>query len=89
MKQNGSAMNVSKPTVLGARGVQFLAAASALLSLLTACGSDDDNTSLEGSAEIDQIQIETGGFVFDALAAGPEGGEPVLLLHGFPSSNWQ
>ncbi len=76
-------------TILRARGARFLGAASVLLSLLTACGSDDDTTSPEGSAEIEEIQIESGDFVFDALAAGPESGEPVLLLHGFPSSNWQ
>ena len=28
--------------------------------------------------------IKTRGFTFDALEAGPDGGEPVLLLHGFP-----
>ncbi len=82
-------MKVSKRTILHARGARLLVAASVMLSLFTACGGDDDTTSSDGSADIEQIQIETGGFVFDALAAGPESGEPVLLLHGFPSSNWQ
>jgi pimeloyl-ACP methyl ester carboxylesterase len=35
---------------------------------------------------IDQLQLRVRGFVFDALAAGPPGGEPVLLLHGFPQT---
>jgi pimeloyl-ACP methyl ester carboxylesterase len=30
--------------------------------------------------------IEAGGFTFDALVAGPDDGEVVLLLHGFPQS---
>lgn len=33
---------------------------------------------------IEAICIKVGEFVFDGLAAGPEGGEPVLLLHGWP-----
>jgi pimeloyl-ACP methyl ester carboxylesterase len=32
------------------------------------------------------VLIETPRGTFDALAAGPEGGRPVLLLHGFPES---
>jgi pimeloyl-ACP methyl ester carboxylesterase len=32
------------------------------------------------------IQIPARGFTFDALAAGPADGEPVLLLHGFPQT---
>lgn len=69
----------------------------ALLPLLLAIGCGDGATTgsgsgsaaPSGSGEIDEIQIAAGGFVFDALATGPEDGEPVLLLHGFPSSNWQ
>lgn len=33
---------------------------------------------------ITAMHIKLGGLSFDALAAGPEGGEPVLLLHGWP-----
>ena len=29
------------------------------------------------------------GAVHDALAAGPEGGELVLLLHGFPETSFE
>ncbi|MDQ6727301.1 MAG: alpha/beta hydrolase [Actinomycetota bacterium] len=36
----------------------------------------------------ERVEIEgSGGVVFDALAAGPAGGELVLLLHGFPQSS--
>ncbi|MBM4268330.1 MAG: alpha/beta hydrolase [Deltaproteobacteria bacterium] len=33
------------------------------------------------------MRIEASGFVFDARATGPESGELVLLLHGFPQSS--
>ncbi|SEP52325.1 Pimeloyl-ACP methyl ester carboxylesterase [Amycolatopsis saalfeldensis] len=35
---------------------------------------------------IDQLSIPTEAGAFDAIAAGPEGGRPVLLLHGFPEA---
>src|SRR3954452_9395733 len=40
---------------------------------------------------IEQLAISTPSGVFDALAAGPADGRPVLLLHGFPedASQWQ
>ena len=34
---------------------------------------------------ITAMHITLGDLSFDALAAGPEGGEPVLLLHGWPN----
>ena len=37
---------------------------------------------------MERIQIEVDGLLFDALAAGPEGGELVLLLHGFPQTSY-
>jgi pimeloyl-ACP methyl ester carboxylesterase len=39
---------------------------------------------------MDRIDVAVGPLTFDALAAGPEGGEGVLLLHGFPqtSQSW-
>jgi pimeloyl-ACP methyl ester carboxylesterase len=36
---------------------------------------------------IERIEIPAAGFIFDAVAAGPADGEPVLLLHGFPQSS--
>lgn len=35
---------------------------------------------------IDAVRIPTPAGTFDALAAGPEDGRPVLFLHGFPQS---
>jgi len=37
----------------------------------------------------DYIQIPTENGTFDALAAGPDDGRPVLLLHGFPEAGLQ
>ena len=36
----------------------------------------------------ERTQLAVGSLVFDALVGGPAGGEPVLLLHGFPQSSW-
>jgi len=38
---------------------------------------------------IQQVSIDVGAFTFDALIAGPPDGVPVILLHGFPSTNYQ
>ena len=36
---------------------------------------------------METIEIPVGPLTFDGLAAGPDGGEPVLLLHGFPQTS--
>ena len=36
----------------------------------------------------ERTQLAVGSLVFDALVGGPPGGEPVLLLHGFPQNSW-
>ena len=36
----------------------------------------------------DTLRIPVGELVFDAVAAGPEDGRLVLLLHGFPQTSW-
>jgi pimeloyl-ACP methyl ester carboxylesterase len=40
---------------------------------------------------VESLQITTRAGCFDALAAGPSGGRPVLFLHGFPedAGQWQ
>jgi pimeloyl-ACP methyl ester carboxylesterase len=40
-------------------------------------------------AEIRSIEIPTGDLVFDAKVAGPEDGEAVFLLHGFPETSYE
>ncbi|MBV8297232.1 MAG: alpha/beta hydrolase [Acidimicrobiia bacterium] len=39
--------------------------------------------------ELERLEIPVGDFVFDARAAGPEGGDLVVLLHGFPQTSWE
>lgn len=41
--------------------------------------------------DLDRLRLEVGDLTFDALAAGPADGTPVLLLHGFPqtASTWR
>ena len=43
---------------------------------------------LEGTG-IGEVVIDIGDFSFDALFAGPSSGEPIMLLHGFPNTNYQ
>jgi pimeloyl-ACP methyl ester carboxylesterase len=40
---------------------------------------------------IEHLRIPTEAGTFDALAAGPVDGRPVLLLHGFPeaAAEWE
>ncbi len=38
--------------------------------------------------EIERLEIDANGLTFSARAAGPVGGRPVLLLHGFPETSW-
>jgi pimeloyl-ACP methyl ester carboxylesterase len=37
---------------------------------------------------IERLEIDANGLTFSARAAGPAGGRPVLLLHGFPETSW-
>ncbi len=64
----------------------FLLGAAALV----ACSSEDGaGQEAAPGGEITKIQITVGDFVFDARAAGPETGEVVLLLHGFPQNSYE
>jgi pimeloyl-ACP methyl ester carboxylesterase len=36
----------------------------------------------------ERTQIAVGSLVFEVLVGGPAGGEPVVLLHGFPQTSW-
>jgi pimeloyl-ACP methyl ester carboxylesterase len=38
---------------------------------------------------LEHVELRAGPFTFDALAAGPAGGDLVLLLHGFPQSSFE
>ena len=40
-------------------------------------------------SRLEHMQIETGQFVFEAIASGPQDGPLVLLLHGFPQSSFE
>lgn len=40
------------------------------------------------SVDFEKIQLNVGGLVFDGLAAGPDDGDLVLLLHGFPQTSY-
>ena len=65
----------------------------AVATFLTACSdtNDGDESGLAPAlwGEIRQIEITVDELVFDAIAAGPATGEPVMLLHGFPSTSHQ
>jgi pimeloyl-ACP methyl ester carboxylesterase len=54
-------------------------------------GSASMETGASDSAEpgIERIEIRVGELTFDARAAGPEDGQLVLLLHGFPQTSFQ
>ena len=48
------------------------------------------STGAGGAAgEIEMTQIAVGDFTFDVRTAGPEDGEPVILLHGFPQTSYE
>lgn len=49
----------------------------------------DSSTGQAGSSDIQMIQITVKDFVFDARVAGPESGEVIILLHGFPETGYE
>jgi pimeloyl-ACP methyl ester carboxylesterase len=67
-----------------------------VLTLVACLGQDateeeggETMTETAASAEtaMERIQLQVGEFTFDALAAGPEDGDLVFMLHGFPQSS--
>jgi pimeloyl-ACP methyl ester carboxylesterase len=42
-----------------------------------------------GSTDIQLVQVDARGFSFDVRVAGPEAGEVVFLLHGFPETSYE
>ena len=68
-----------------------------ILSLLTlwflglgiaGCGGSSDSANMP-SGEISWTEVSANGLTFRARVAGPESGELVILLHGFPSTSAQ
>ena len=51
-----------------------------------ACAAHEDDAPTE-QVRIEAQQIDVGALTFDALVAGPDDGELVLLLHGFPQTS--
>ena len=52
-------------------------------------GNEDALTRELAGTGIQQVTIDVKEYTFDALLAGPPDGIPVILLHGFPSTNYQ
>ena len=46
-------------------------------------------TPAETQEHVDEMQIEVGELVFDAVVAGPRDGPVVFMLHGFPQSAYE
>ena len=47
----------------------------------------DADAAMPLGPDIEVTQVEVGEFVFDVRVAGPEDGDPVVLLHGFPQTS--
>ena len=60
------------------------------LLVLVGCsgGGDTSPGTLLDWGEVLETQIQVGELLFDARAAGPEDGELVILLHGFPQTSY-
>lgn len=59
----------------------------------TAAGGEPAGAAVAGAGasepEIAVSQVEVGDFTFDVRTAGPEDGEVVILLHGFPQTSYE
>jgi pimeloyl-ACP methyl ester carboxylesterase len=79
---------------ISVRPIRFITALSLLsLPAFVACAGPDaaeeEDAETMAETEIERIQLQVGEFTFDALAAGPEDGDLVLMLHGFPQSSYE
>ncbi len=63
-------------------------APSLLLFVLCCTAEPPPEPPEAGQPTLVKSQIQVGEFVFEALAAGPQDGELVLLLHGFPQTGY-
>jgi pimeloyl-ACP methyl ester carboxylesterase len=73
--------------------------AATLAVVMIACSSGDAESpgqpsplpTLRSGAfdEFEDIQLDVNGFTFDAVAAGPDDGELILMLHGFPQTSFE
>lgn len=52
-------------------------------------GDSGDGDDAPTTPEIESIQVTVGELTFDVRVAGPEDGEPVMLLHGFPQTSYE
>ena len=54
-------------------------------------GARSGESSRRSVVGMQQLRLESNGFTFDAIADGPDDGELVMLLHGFPetSRSWR
>ena len=61
------------------------------LLVLAGCGGGEGTTQTDPSdwGEVRETQIQVGDLMFEAREAGPEDGELVVLLHGFPETSYE
>ena len=76
--------------VVALSGLVLAAAAGSAVGAEAQTAGGATSTGAGGSGVgIAMTQIEVGGFTFDVRTAGPEDGEAVILLHGFPQTSYE
>ena len=90
---------------MGTRCLAMSVAAYGVAVLVASCGPADDadpaagtggaavsdaaGDAGEAASDITLTQIDVGDFTFDVRMAGPDDGEVVILLHGFPQTSYE